>query len=61
MNEGLTGLGNEIIVLSHVLYGSACNPLDKVSEISAYSGIRCDLITAALLVTTKEDKERVVL
>lgn len=51
MSKGqmLVNLGNEIKNLCHVLYGQTCSPLEKVTELSARTGINQDLIQAALL------------
>ncbi|MEF3313298.1 hypothetical protein PV433_30890 [Paenibacillus sp. GYB004] len=46
--EQLRNLGYEIIQLAGYWYGSSCKPSERVGEISARTGVKAELIQAAL-------------
>jgi hypothetical protein len=47
-SDQLQNLGYEIIRLAGYWYGSTCKPLERVSDISARTGVRSEIIQAAL-------------
>jgi len=51
MSERLQNLGNEIIRLSRIWYGTTYSPFEKANDISKRTGINADLVQAALLAT----------
>lgn len=45
----LITLGTNLIQLSQVLYGSCSSPISKADQLAAKTGIKPDLIQAALI------------